>query len=654
MRAFDQLSNPSYSEYIALSRYARWLPKKNRRETWEETVRRYVNFWAEKYPEVVTVPVQNLLLDSIYNLKVMPSMRCMMTAGPALERDNVAGFNCAFTAIDNIKKFDEILYILACGTGVGFSVERQFISKLPSIPDELYPSETTIRVADSKLGWASAFRELLSLLYAGKVPTWDTSKVRPAGAALKTFGGRASGPEPLENLFRFTVGLFRKATGRKLTSIECHDLVCKTAECIVVGGVRRSALISLSNLSDDRMRVAKSGQWWVDNPQRAIANNSVAYSEKPDIGLFMKEWLSLYESKSGERGIFNRQAAKNLLPERRKELGDFDWGCNPCSEIVLRPTGQFCNLSEVVVRADDTFDTLQQKVEVAAILGTLQATLTDFRYLSKEWKKNTAEEALLGVSLTGIMDHPVLNGSEEPFYDSTWNNNGFCDYKSLDAILQVLKQHAIDTNKLWAERLGINAATAVTCVKPSGTVSQLVDSASGIHPRYSPYYIRTVRADQKDPLAIMMKDIGVPCERDVMKPDSGYVFSFPVKAPDNAVYRDDRSAIEQLELWKTYQLNWCEHKPSITVYVKEHEWLDVGAWVYENFDIVSGVSFLPHSDHTYAQAPYQEISEQEYYILKEQMDKLDIDWTKLSEYEKVDTTEGLREYACSAGACEIL
>lgn len=643
-----------YQEYIALSRYARWLPKENRRETWHETVLRCVSFWSQKYPDVIDPLMEAKLYDYIYSLKVMPSMRCMMTAGPALERDNVAGFNCAFTAIDNPKKFDEILYILACGTGVGFSVERQFIVKLPTIPDELYPSDTCIRVADSKLGWASGFRELVSLLYAGKIPTWDTSKVRPAGSPLKTFGGRASGPEPLENLFRFTVSLFKKAIGRRLTSIECHDLVCKTAECIVVGGVRRSALISLGNLSDDRMRVAKSGQWWVDNPQRAIANNSVAYSEKPDIGLFMKEWLSLYDSKSGERGIFNRQAAKNLLPERRKALGDFDWGCNPCSEIVLRPTGQFCNLSEVVVRPNDTFETLKQKVEVAAILGTLQATLTDFRYLSKEWKKNTAEEALLGVSLTGIMDHPVLNRSEEPYYKSTWSNNGFYDYGSLEEILSTLKQHAIDTNQLWAERLGINPATAVTCVKPSGTVSQLVDSASGIHPRYAPYYTRTVRADQKDPLAIMMKDIGVPCEKDAMKPDSGYVFSFPVKAPDNAVFRDDRSAIEQLELWKTYQLNWCEHKPSITVYVKEHEWMEVGSWVYENFDIVSGVSFLPHSDHTYQQAPYQEIDEKTYLEAKAYMDSLNIDWSKLSGFEKVDTTEGLREYACTAGACEIL
>lgn len=633
----------SYQEYIAVSRYARWLPNENRRETWEETVSRYMDYWANKFPELFSGDLYGRLYNSVYNLQVMPSMRCLMTAGPALDRDNVAGYNCAYTAIDNTKKFDEILYVLSCGTGVGFSCERQFITKLPEIPDTLYPTETVIKVSDSRIGWATAFRELLSLLYIGKIPSWDLSRVRPKGAPLRTFGGRASGPGPLDDLFQFSVGLFQKARGRRLNSIECHDLVCKIAEVIVVGGVRRSALISLSNLSDDRMRLAKSGQWWEENGQRALANNSVAYTEKPDIGIFMKEWLSLYESKSGERGIFNREAARKLMPQRRKDLGDFEWGCNPCSEIVLRHTGQFCNLTEVVVRADDTYEDLLGKIEMAAILGTLQASLTDFRYLSASWRRNTQEEALLGVSLTGIMDHPMLNGTFK-----------FEEFDHLKGWLQEFKQHAIDTNQTWAKLLGINPATAVTCVKPSGTVSQLVDSASGIHPRYSPYYIRTVRGDQKDPVSQFLKDAGVHCEPDVTKPNDTYVFSFPMKAPESAVFRDDRTAIEQLELWKTYQLYWCEHKPSITVYVKEHEWLEVGAWVYENFDIISGISFLPHSDHVYRQAPYQEISEAEYNTWIEKYKDISINWEKLSDYEKEDQTIGMKEYACTGGACEIL
>ena len=592
--------------------------------------------------------------DAILGLETMPSMRSLMVAGEAGERCNVSTYNCSYVAVDNLKVFDEAMYVLMSGTGVGFSVERQYINRLPEIAEEFHETDTTIVVADSKIGWAKAYRELLSMLSNGQVPKWDVSKVRPAGAPLKTFGGRASGSEPLVDLFEFSVEVFKRAAGRKLTSIECHDLMCKVADIVVVGGVRRSALISLSNLTDERMRVAKSGQWWVDNPQRALANNSISYTEKPDMGIFMKEWEALYESKSGERGIFNREAAKRAAEKSGRRDPDYnDYGTNPCSEIILR-SKQFCNLSEVVVRASDTFDDLKRKVRLATILGTLQSTLTNFRYLSSVWKRNTEEERLLGVSLTGIMDHPFLSG-EAPRIESYERHSGqepaIYEY-ILEDVLQELKEVAIETNKEWAEKLGIPQSVAITCVKPSGTVSQLVDSASGIHPRYSEYYIRTVRQDKKDPLAQMMVDAGFPYEDDVMKPDSTYVFSFPMKAPEGSVKRNDRTAIEQLELWKVYQEAWCEHKPSITVYVKEEEWMEVGAWVYREFNSVSGVSFLPHSEHSYKQAPYQEITKEEYDELTKTMPS-QVDFTKLIDFEKEDTTIGMKEYACTGGACEI-
>jgi ribonucleoside-diphosphate reductase alpha chain len=623
-----------YQSFIHLSRYARWQDDKGRREVWPETVGRSRDYWTNKFPKYKKEIKE--VFGQVEDLETMPSMRAMMTAGEALDRDNVAGFNCSYLAINRVRAFDELMYVLMCGTGVGFSVERQFISQLPEIAEEFYDTETSIVVADSKIGWATAYKELLASLYAGAIPKWDTSKVRPKGSRLKTFGGRASGPEPLEDLFRFTVEVMTNAAGRKLNSVECHDLVCKIADIVVVGGVRRSALISLSNLTDERMRVAKSGQWWEDNGQRALANNSVAYTEKPDMSIFLKEWGALYESKSGERGIFNREAAKKLCPERRDT--SYDFGTNPCSEIILRDR-QFCNLSEVVVRHTDTVDDLTRKVRTATILGTLQSTLTDFRYLSKAWKKNTDEEALLGVSLTGIMDHPVLNNMD--------------DAALLEDLLQELKEVAIETNKEWAKKLGINPSASITCVKPSGTVSQLVDSASGIHPRYSEYYIRTVRADAKDPLARFMTDEGFPVEPDVMKPTSGQVFSFPTKAPAGSVFRDDRTAVEQLEMWKIYQLNWCEHKPSITVYVKDDEVMEVGAWVWKNFDICSGVSFLPHSNHSYQQAPYQEINEERYEELLAKMPK-DVDWSKVGEYETEDNTSGTQTLACSSGSCEVV
>ena len=632
----------TYQEFIHLSRYSRWLPEKERRETWDETVARYFDFFTEHLKETVNFTLSKELRteleQAVLGLRVMPSMRCIMTAGEALKRENIAGYNCSYVAVDRPQAFDEILYILMNGTGVGFSVERQYVSQLPTIADEFFETDTTITVADSKLGWAKALKELIGMLYIGQIPRWDLSKIRPAGAPLKTFGGRASGPEPLESLFNFTVNVFKNAAGRKLSSIEAHDVVCKIAEVVVVGGVRRSALISLSNLSDDRMRAAKSGQWWNDNPQRALANNSAAYSEKPDIGVFMDEWKSLYDSKSGERGIFNRESAGWMASKNgRRNTEDFEFGTNPCSEIILR-NREFCNLSEVVVRASDTRESLLEKVRLATILGTFQSTLVNFKYVSKAWRNNCEEERLLGVSLTGIMDCKVTNGKGP--------------HGSLPAVLKDLKSMAVKTNKEFAEKLGINQSVAVTCVKPSGTVSQLTDSASGIHARHNPYYIRTVRGDKKDPLTKMMTDVGFPVEDDTMNPSHTSVFSFPMKVDDSAVFRTDMTAIEQLELWKTYQENWCEHKPSVTISVKENEWLEVGAWVYENFNYMSGVSFLPFSEHTYKQAPYQDCSQKEYEILLNKMPK-SVEWEKLAQYEQTDMTIGAQELACAAGFCEI-
>jgi ribonucleoside-diphosphate reductase alpha chain len=560
-----------------------------------------------------------------------------MTAGEALKRENMAGYNCSYVAVDQINAFDQILYILMNGTGVGFSVERQFVAELPRVAEEFYLSDTVITVADSKMGWAKAFKELMGMLYIGQIPRWDVSKIRPAGAPLKTFGGRASGPAPLENLFNFVTNILKGAVGRKLTSLECHDIVCKIAEVVVVGGVRRSALISLSNLSDDRMRHAKAGQWWQDNPQRALANNSAAYTEKPDMGIFMDEWKALYDSKSGERGIFNRESANHMSElNGRREVEGHQFGTNPCSEIILR-SRETCNLSEVVVRPEDTKESLLEKVRIATILGTLQSTLTNFKYVSAAWKKNCSEERLLGVSLTGIMDNSLTNGKT----------------KGIENLLEDLKTHAVKVNKEWASKLGINQSVAITCVKPSGTVSQLVDAASGIHARHNPFYIRTVRGDKKDPLTKMMTDMGFPVEDDVMNPANTAVFSFPMKVDKGAVFRTDMSAIEQLELWLTYQKHWCEHKPSVTISVKEDEWMEVGSWVYKNFDWMSGVSFLPFSEHTYQQAPYQDTNKEGYEFLLDQMPK-EIDWSKLSEYESQDMTVGAQELACVSGACEIV
>ena len=633
-----------YQNFIALSRYARWKEDEQRRETWPETVSRYFDYMTvhlkKKHKYTLSNELRTELETAVLDQHIMPSMRALMTSGPALDRCHVGGYNCSYVPVDSPRAFDETMYILMCGTGVGFSVERHNIEKLPIVNEDMHPTDTVIKVGDSRPGWAKSLRELIAMLYAGQIPKWDVSEVRPAGARLKTFGGRASGPAPLEELFEFCIEKFKAASGRRLFPVECHDIMCKIGEVVVVGGVRRSALISLSNLNDDQMAHAKSGQWWENEGQRALANNSVAYKGKPQMGTFMREWLSLYESKSGERGIFNRKSAQVQAAKNGRRDAEQDFGCNPCSEIILRPY-QFCNLSEVVVRETDTQQTLTEKVRLATILGTFQSTLTDFKYLRSIWKKNTEEERLLGVSLTGIMDNQLTAGKSAHL--------GI----NIGQTLEALKDVAINANKSMAKQLKIPQSTAITCVKPSGTVSQLVDSASGIHARHNPYYIRTVRGDNKDPLTQFMVAQGIPAEPDVMKPDSTTVFSFPMRSPARAVTRTDMSAIEQLELWLMYQRYWCEHKPSVTISVKEDEWMEVGSWVYKHFDEVSGISFLPFSEHTYKQAPYQDCAEEEYKEMKAKM-PISIDWSALQEFEKEDTTSGGRELACTAGVCEVV
>ena len=636
---FKNTSNPLYSSIIFKSRYARFLPAQNRRETWEETVTRLISYLSTKVPE--TQEIADKLREAkqaILHLEVMPSMRLLMTAGEACERDNISAFNCSYLAVNNKRAFSEALYILMNGTGVGFSCEREEVNKLPAVPDELREVEDVIVVGDSKLGWAKAFKKLISSLWEGDIPKIDYSKVRPAGSRLKVFGGRASGPEPLKKLFDFTVSVFKGACGRKLSSLEVHDIMCMIGEIVVVGGVRRSALISLSDLDDHKMRNAKSGAWWEQASWRGLANNSATYKETPDAETFMEEWLSLVKSKSGERGIFNRDASQRQASKWGRRDSSFSYGTNPCSEIILRDK-EFCNLTEVVVRENDTFESLKTKVEIATFIGTIQSMLTNFQFLSEEWRKNTEEERLLGVSLTGIMDHSTLNG----------NTNEFDYIGTLPVVLEQLRDHARKTNEEWSSKLGVSASMAITCVKPSGTVSQLVDSASGIHARHNPYYIRRVRMDKKDPIYKFLKDKGVPVEDEIFRPDSTAVFSFPMKAPSNAVYRNDKTAIEQLELWLVYQRHWCEHKPSVTISVKDHEWPEVGAWVYKHFDEMSGVSFLPFSGHTYQQAPYEDITEEQYNELIKTT--YEVNWEDFKEEE--DNTTGAQELACVSGSCEV-
>jgi len=621
-----------YQEYIAASRYARFLDDKGRREQWSETVWRYVDYVFSRTPAIKdNTELKDRIYKAIYDMKVMPSMRAVMTAGKSADRDNTCIYNCSYLPVDDPKSFDEAMFILLCGTGVGFSVESKYITQLPEVPEHLFESEHVIAVHDSKEGWAKALRLLIAHLYAGEVPKWDVSKIRPAGARLKTFGGRASGPGPLVDLFTFAVNTFKHAQGRKLNTLECHDLMCKIGEVVVVGGVRRSAMISLSDLDDERIRHAKSGPWWETAPHRALANNSAVFGETPTVGKFMEEWLSLYNSHSGERGIFNREAAKKTVAKHGHRDPNFDFGTNPCSEIILRPY-QFCNLTEVVVRHDDTIETLKDKVEVATILGTIQSTFTKFPYLRKVWQRNTEEERLLGVSLTGIYDNMrmVTLGQD------------------LDRLLGELREHARKVNHEYSEKFGIAKSAAITCVKPSGTVSQLVDSASGIHPRHSKFYIRRVRGDIKDPLSSFLINQGVPSESCVYKPTQTVVFSFPQKAPDGLT-REDVTPVSHLETWLEYQREWCEHKPSVTISVEEKDWPSVGAWVWDHFDEISGVSFLPYDGGTYRQAPYEECTEEQYNELKAKMPK--IDWSLFKE--QTDNVEGAQMLACVAGSCEI-
>jgi ribonucleoside-diphosphate reductase alpha chain len=636
------IENP-YENFIALSRYAKWVESEGRRETWGETVDRYFSFMTNHLKTNHNyIPNEKLvaeLKEFVFERNVMPSMRSVMTSGAALERDNVAGYNCAFLPVDSPRSFDETMYVLMCGTGVGFSVEYKYINKLPAVPESLEKSTTVITVEDSKQGWAKAYRELLALLWSGQIPAIDVSKVRPAGARLKTMGGRSSGPQPLINLFDFTIAKFKGATGRNLKPIECHDIMCKIGEVVVVGGVRRSAMISLSNINDIEMAQAKSGNWWERNPQRALSNNSVAYSRKPAMEQFIAEWKSLYDSKSGERGIYNVAAAQAQAAKFGRRDPNIHYGTNPCSEIILRPY-QFCNLSEVVIREKDTKKHIERKVELATILGTWQSTLTDFKYLRKIWKDNTEEERLLGVSLTGQFGHNFMSGKD--------------DIVMLESFLMSMRDKAREVNKEEAGKIGIPESAAITCVKPSGTVSQLVGVSSGMHPWHSPYYIRTVRGSKGDPISTFLKEVGIPVEDDVMKPNDTYVFSFPVKAPEGAIIRNDLTAIEHLNIWLVYQRAWCEHKPSITVSVKEEEWMEVGAWVYKNFDEVSGISFLPHSEHTYKQAPYQEVSKEDYEALVAKMPN-NIRWEDLSFYETEDGTSPSATMACSSdGNCELV
>ena len=621
-----------YMEYIAASRYARFVDDKGRRENWGETVDRYVDYIFNRTPAIAqNTELKTEICSAIFNLELMPSMRAMMTAGKSADRDNTCVYNCSYLPIDDVKSFDEAMFILLCGTGVGFSVESKYINQLPEVPEKLFDSGGVLNVHDSKEGWAKSLRLLIAHLYAGEIPKWDVSSVRPAGARLKTFGGRASGPQPLIDLFEFTVATFKHAKGRRLNSLECHDLMCKIGEVVVVGGVRRSAMISLSDLDDERIRHAKAGPWWDTAPHRALANNSAVYNETPTVGKFMEEWLSLYNSHSGERGIFNREAAKKAVEKYGHRDPNFEFGTNPCSEIILRPY-QFCNLSECVVRHDDTKETLLRKVRIASILGTIQSTLTKFPYLRKVWQRNTEEERLLGVSLTGIYDNPLLTTQGE----------------ELNALLTELREESRRANEEFAELLGIPKSTAITCVKPSGTVSQLVDAASGIHPRHSKYYIRRVRGDKKDPLTTFLIEQGVPNEACVYKPDQTVVFSFPQKAPAG-ITREDVTPISHLELWLTYQRHWCEHKPSVTISVEEKDWPEVGAWTWKNFDEISGVSYLPYDGGTYRQAPYEECTEKDYEELKAKIPH--INWDDLKE--NTDNVEGAQMLACSAGSCEI-
>ncbi|MDA0320449.1 MAG: recombinase [Proteobacteria bacterium] len=619
-------------EYVYISKYSKFLHDQNRRETWAETVKRYKANVLDRH---LSNEMAEIIARAILNLEVVPSMRMLATAGPALDRDNVCGYNCAYKAITQPRDFSDALFILSSGTGMGYSVEKKYISQLPKVPSSVKMDEVSFTVQDSREGWQEAVQFAMEEGFLGNIYEYDLSLLRPEGAILKTFGGRSSGPEPLRKTLNYINDLFKKAAGRQLTSLECHDLMCMIASCIVAGGVRRSAMISLGDIDDVEMRNAKNWSLGAFPEERHSANNSYVTNGTPSKEEFEAEWSAMVAGKSGERGIFNRASAKAQAEKFGRKVADF--GCNPCSEILLVDDGQFCNLSEVIIRADDDFYDLKRKVELATIIGTVQSTFTHFPALPKNWTDNCEEERLLGVSMTGIMDNPLTNGV----------------LAGLPGRLNELRNFAIDTNKKWAEKLGISAAASVTCVKPSGSVSALTGTASGIHSRWSDYYIRRTIQSNADPLTQLMIDEGIPHEPSATKPDLETVFSFPIASPLGAVTNGTRSAIEQMEMWLTYQRNWTTHKVSATISVKSDEWDDLAKFVYDHFDEIAGVSFLPYDDHAYVQAPYEQISAEKYEELNLAF-PISVNWSRLPEFEIEDTTKASQELACTGGACEIL
>ncbi len=623
------------AEFVYYRTYSRWVEAEDRRETWIETVDRYMSFMAENLKDKLSEKEYTEIRNFILEHKSVPSMRLLQFAGKAARTTNVCAYNCSFIAPTLLQDFGEIAYILMCGTGVGFSVEYQTVETLPQIKRQTGTMLTDYIIEDSKEGWADAIVYGMQTWYDGKDVRFDYSKIRPAGSRLKTMGGRASGPGPLRDLMDFMRNRILARQGRRLKTIDVHDVICKIGEVVVAGGVRRSALISLSDLDDQEMRNSKIGTFYYHSPQRSMANNSAIYNSKPTPEEFMEEWLALMKSGTGERGIFNRGSLRDQLPARRVELVDEGlniMGTNPCGEIILQ-SKQFCNLTEVIARPEDTEATLMEKIRVATILGTYQATLTNFPYLSKDWQQNCRTERLLGVSITGQWDCPAVRES---------------------AMLQKLKTKAQEVNQEYAKRFGINPSTCITCVKPSGNTSQTTDSSSGLHPRYSPYYLRRVRISATDPLFHMLRDQKVPYYPEVgqtMENATTFVVEFPIKSPDGAICRNDITALEQLEYWKNVKESYTEHNPSVTVYVGEQEWFEVGNWVYKNWDIVGGISFLPRSNHAYALAPYQEITKEEYEAARANFPQLD--FSDLVLYEKSDETENKREIACAGGACEL-
>ncbi|OHA58490.1 MAG: ribonucleoside-triphosphate reductase [Candidatus Vogelbacteria bacterium RIFOXYD1_FULL_44_32] len=633
-RSKQYFKNP-LGEFVYYRTYANWIEDEGRRETWIETVERYISFMQENMGALLTEAEYDEIRQTILKQEAMPSMRLMQFAGKAARATNVCAYNCSYIAPTKLEDFAEIMYVSMCGTGAGYAAESQNIQQLPIIKRQTGEKIATHTVEDSKEGWCNALTLGFKTWYDGKDVDFDFSQLRPAGARLKTMGGKSSGPEPLRQLLTFTRDHILRKQGKRLSNLDAHDIICKIGEIVVAGGVRRSALISLSDFDDTDIRDAKKGLFWITDPQRSLANNSAVYNEKPTASDFLAEWTALVKSGTGERGIFNRGGLKTSMPERRRKISanHFDkFGTNPCGEIILR-SKQFCNLSEVVARAEDTEETLLKKIRIATILGTYQSTLTKFRYLSDEWRQNCEEERLLGVSITGQWDCPAVRNAET---------------------LRKMRDYAIEVNKEYAKRFGVNESTSITCVKPSGTVSQTVDAASGMHPRHAAYYIRRIRISATDSLFKMLKDQGVPYNPEVGQSLEGattYVLDFPVKAPDNSTFKDDLSALEQLKYWQMLKENYTEHNPSVTISVGENEWIVVANWLYENWEMIGGLSFLPRSEHVYQLAPYEEIDEARYQELVKGF--ADMDFSKIMSYELKDETEVKKELACAGGTCEI-